>query len=77
MIATRNDLLIAKAQLDNVDQLNAALAFLGKTSGSITVAPAPGISIVFDVANLLAYLTSLRDSTVLNLANTYGVTVSG
>jgi hypothetical protein len=74
MITTRNDLITAKAQLDNLDQINAALTFLGKTSGSITVAPTPGISIIFDVADLATYLTSVRDKTVLNLSNSYGVT---
>lgn len=77
MITTRNDLTTAKQLLDNLDQINAALTTLGKTGVSFTLSPVPGIAITFATVDLVTFLTSIRDKTVLELSNSYGVTSLG
>lgn len=74
MITNRNDLSTAKQMMDNLDQINAALAALALNSGTVTVSPLPQISIKFVVVDLVAFLTSVRDKIVLSLSNSYGVT---
>jgi hypothetical protein len=74
MITTRNDLTTAKQMMDNLDQINAALAALALNSGTVTISAVPQISIKFVVADLVAFLTSVRDKIVLSLSTSYGVT---
>jgi cystathionine beta-lyase/cystathionine gamma-synthase len=74
MITTRNDLSTAKQMMDNLDQINAALAALALNSGTVTISAIPQISIKFAVADLVAFLTSVRDKIVLSLSSAYGVT---
>jgi hypothetical protein len=74
MIATRNDLTTAKQMMDNLDQINAALAALALNSGTVTISAVPQISIKFVVADLVTFLTSVRDKIVLSLSSAYGVT---
>jgi cystathionine beta-lyase/cystathionine gamma-synthase len=74
MITTRNDLSTAKQMMDNLDQINAALAALALNSGTVTISAIPQISIKFAVADLVAFLTSVRDKIVLSLSSAFGVT---
>lgn len=76
MITTRNDLTLAKQTLDNLDQVNKALIILAGNNGTYTVTVAPGTILTFDAADLVTFLTSIRDKLVLNLSNS-GVTSLG
>ena len=78
MIASRSDLTAAKATLDNLDQINAAIASLkGQNGGTVSVAlpQHPNITnLQVNVVDALAFLNGLQAAAIAAL-NTMGVTV--
>ncbi len=72
---TRNDLLTAKAMLDNLDQLTSAVALCAQQKGgdiAVNVAP---FQFKFAVADLSTFLAAQQKKIIDSLLKTYNVTI--
>jgi hypothetical protein len=74
-IANRGDLTHAKALFDNLDTIGTVLGILKGKTGVYSLAVAPGMSITFDIVDIVGFLTTVQTNTTAKL-NAMGVTVS-
>ncbi len=75
-IATRADLANAKQLVDNVDKIAAALSALKGKSGAYNVTVAPNTTIIFDVGDLVDFLTSVQKRNLQFIHDTYSITLT-
>jgi hypothetical protein len=74
-IATLADLTHAKAVYDNLNTVGTALKVLAGKTGSYSLTVTPGMTITFDITDLVTFLTTVQTNLTAQLT-AMGVTVS-